>query len=368
MHGRRSTIRDVAARAGVSIKSVSRVVNDEPGVSTSLADRVREAIDELGYQHNLSASNLRRGNRRSRSIGLVLQDVSNPFEAALHRAVEVVARSTGSAVLAGSVEGDAVLERQLVTELTRRRVDGIVVMPTAADHAYLADERRLGMEVVFVDRPGVGLGADTVTADNRGGSRAGVAHLVAHGHRRIAFLGDDRSVATAVDRHAGYLDALDDAAIERDETIEVHGVGEAVLAHDAARRLLQSPDPPTAIFAARNFTAHGVIIALRELGARHRVAVVGFDDFPLADLLEPGLTVVAQDPHLIGTRAAELLFERLTAADARRAATAAAAMTTGTGTDDDDAPPDSREPSDAPYVNEVTGVRLIPRGSGEIPA
>jgi LacI family transcriptional regulator len=356
--GRRATIRDVAAMAGASIKTVSRVVNDEPGVSAELSARVKAAIDHLGYQHNLSASNLRRGNQRTDSIGLVLQDVSNPFEGALHHSIEQVARRHGIAVLAASVEGDGDRERQVLAELIRRRVDGVIVMPTPNDVGFLDEERDLGMQLVFVDRPANGIDADTVVADNRNGAALGVRHLVAAGHRRIAFLGDDRRLVTASQRHLGYLDALAEAGIDADAALQIDRVGDPSDAARATSRLFELTDPPTAIFAARNLTTQGVLTALRTLGLGRRVALVGFDDFPLADLLEPGVTVVAQDPRAIGARAAELLLERIARHDRRRARDAGRSTDAALGTEPDEVDP--------PSVHEVIAVTLLERGSGEI--
>lgn len=306
-----ATIRDVAALAGVSVKSVSRVVNGEPGVSPTLSAKVTRAIDQLGYRHNLAASSLRRSGQRTSSIGVAVQDASNPFSAALLRAVEDVARQRGVVVLAASVDGEVEREQQVLGELVKRRVDGIILMPTSRDHSHLADDRRLGMHFVFVDRPPVFFDSDAVLADNRGGAGRGVAHLIAHGHRRIAFLGDMTSLPTARARFAGYVDALDAAGIAVDDEIVAHDLSSAELAAAATERLLAVETPPTAIFTAQNLITVGVLRVLRAHGLRSSIAHVGFDDVELADLLEPGLSVIRQSPAHIGRVAAELLFARL---------------------------------------------------------
>ena len=177
-------MRDVAAVAGVSLKTVSRVVNREAGVSQPLEQRVREAVELLGYRPNVTASNLRRADRKTETIGLVLEDVSNPFSSAVHRAIEDVAAPHGTLVFAGSAEESAERERELLLAFVSRRVDGLIVIPVGDDQSLMLRERRFGRPIVFIDRVGAIPDADTVIADNRGGACAAVSHLAAHGHRR----------------------------------------------------------------------------------------------------------------------------------------------------------------------------------------
>ncbi|MGH8963878.1 MAG: substrate-binding domain-containing protein, partial [Actinomycetes bacterium] len=204
------------------------------------------------------------------------------------------------------------------------------------DQAYLADELPAGTPIVCVDREASNLAADSVITTNALGAAEGVRHLAAAGHRRIAFLGDRRSIRTARQRHAGYRDALGSLDLPVDPALVVHDLRESADADGAVTALLARPDSPTAIFAAQNLITMGVVRALRRLGAEHRIALVGFDDFVLADLLSPGVTVVAQDPVAIGRTAATLLFSRIAG---------------GTG---------------APDVRLVP-TTLIRRGSGELP-
>ena len=220
----RPTMRDVAALAGVSLKTVSRVINAEPAVSTDVQGRVLRAIAQLDYRPNLAASNLRRSGGKTATLGLVLEDLANPYSAAIIRAVEDTARPRGVTVVAGSVDEDPARERALAEDFISRRVDGLVVVPASTDHSYLASERRSGLPVVFVDRPPRNLDADAVVAANRDGAQAGVAHLIAAGHRRIAFIGDLPSISTAADRYAGYLDALGRAGLDDDPGLVRRGV------------------------------------------------------------------------------------------------------------------------------------------------
>jgi LacI family transcriptional regulator len=201
---RRPTMRDVAAVAGVSLSTVSRVVNGSPPVRPDLAEKVERAVEMLGYRHNLAARNLRRADRLSASIGLVFEDVSNPFFSAIHRGVEDVARARSVMTFAGSSDEQPDRERELAEALIARRVDGLVVVPAAGNHSYLAREIAAGLALVFVDRPPRFLDADTVLSDNLGGARAAVSHLLARGHRRVAFLGDQPEIFTAAERLRGY--------------------------------------------------------------------------------------------------------------------------------------------------------------------
>src|ERR671937_395385 len=208
---------DVAALAGVGLKTVSRVVNSERGVSPELEAKVRRAIEQLNYRRDANAATLRRLGRKTQTIGLVLEDVSNPFSSALHRAVEDAARERGVLVFAGSCDESADRERELIGSFRERRVDGIVVVPASHDHAYLYEERRAGTALVFVDRPASHLDADSVVSDNLGGAARAVSHLLEIGHRRIGFLGDLLSISTAKDRLRGYTHALQGAGIGVDD-------------------------------------------------------------------------------------------------------------------------------------------------------
>ena len=332
----RATMRDVAALAGVSLKTVSRVVNGAPTVDAGLAARVRRAAAQLNYRHNMTASNLRRGDRRSFMIGLMLEDISNPYSSSIYRAVEDVARGRGVVVLAGSLDEDPVRERELAATLVARRVDGLIVIPAGRDHSYLRDEQEMGMAVVFVDRPPALLPADSVMVDNRAGAIAAVRHLIGHGHRRIAFLGDLTSIATAQDRYAGYRETLREAGLTEDPSLVLHDLHTADAAEAVAISLLNRPGPPSALFSSQNLITLGTVRALRACGAQNRIAMVGFDDLPLADMLDPPVTVVSQDVVAIGTLAAQILFRRI---------------------DGDTSDVEAH----------IVPTRLIPRGSGEIP-
>ena len=302
-------MKQVAALAGVSLATVSRVVNGGPSVRADLAARVHEAVELLGYRHNLTASSLRRADRLSASIGLIFEDVANPFFSAVHRGVEEVARERGVLTFAGSSDERPERERELAESFSARRVDGLIIAPAATDHSYLQRDREAGVALVFVDRPASFVDADVVLSDNVGGARAAVSHLVDHGHRRIAFLGDRPDLHTATERLRGYREALARHGIREEATLIRCRARARLRPH--ARAAARRGPARRALFTSQNLITIDAVRAIHDLRLQREVALVGFDDVALADVVEPGLTVIAQDPTALGRSAAELLFSRL---------------------------------------------------------
>jgi LacI family transcriptional regulator len=267
---------------------------------------VVRAIATLGYRPNDIARSLRR-RQRARTIGLVIEDVRNPFYSTIARAVEEVAREQRYMVIVGSSDENAVAERKLVGTLMERRVSGLLLVPAGRDHRYLEVELSLGMPVVFLDRPAGNVEADTILIDNIGGARAATEHLLAQGHRRIGVVGDPPTISTIAERVAGFQQAYARSGLSLDESLIRVGARDVLEAEAAVRELLALADPPTAIFATNNRACVGALRALRQDG--DRAALVGFDDFELADLLS--VTVIRHQPREMGRRAVELLFARL---------------------------------------------------------
>ncbi|MGH3374925.1 MAG: LacI family DNA-binding transcriptional regulator [Actinoallomurus sp.] len=330
------TMRDVARQAGVGLATVSRVINGKPGVAPELVQRVNETALALGYRHDVTASSLRRADRRTATIALVLEDVANPFSSALHRAVEDAAREEDILVLAGSSDEHSGRERELIDAFTSRRVDGLIVLPTAEADEQLAAVRRHGTPIVCADRTVDIDRVDTVTVDNRHGTWAAVRRLRALGHRRIAFLGDLTSIWTARQRYEGFAGEHAEAEAPIEARLVHRDLHDAGAARAVIAGLLAGADPPTAVFAAQNLLTIGARRALQERGLQDEVALIGFDDFPVADMLTPGISVVSQDPVGVGRTAARLLLGRLKGDD------------------------------DRPARHAVVPTRYIPRGSGEI--
>jgi LacI family transcriptional regulator len=307
---RRPTMADVAREVGVSAKTVSRVLNEDGYASEQTREQVLAAVAKLGFQPNLMARNIRVGGPDT-TIGLVVPDLANPFFGAVARSIEDTVRDRGLTLLVGSSADDPDRERSLTDKFLARRVSVLMVVPSVgADHSHLKAHRTAGLPVVFIDRPGAGLATDSVVSSNRDGSHEGVAHLIAHGHRRIGFIGDlPTKLYTRRERLAGYRAALQEAEIAYDRSL-------VVSAHDqqgaeaATAKLLDLADPPTALYAGNNIMALGIVAELAR-SKRKDVAFVAFDDVSLAEALEPALTVVAQDPGEIGRTAATTALARL---------------------------------------------------------
>lgn len=330
----RPTLRDVATLAGVSMKTASRVINGETRVNATLALNVRRAAEVLDYRPNLTARNLRRSDGFTHTLGVVLFDVSNAFSSSLQRAIEDVASARHIVVISSSVDEDPQRERENALALVARQVDGLVIVPAGDDQSYLAREQQLGLKMVFVDRVPQLLRADAVVGDNHGGAYRAVTHLVRRGHERIAFLGDRDYIGTLKERRRGYFDALNDAGLAQDPRLVITNLHTTSTIAQAVTTLM-ADDPPTALFTAQNFITIESIRTLKRLNVDDCVALVGFDDFDTSDLLRPAITVVSQNPKVMGSLAAQLLLQRI----------------------DGDA---------SAYETHVVPVILIERGSGEL--
>ncbi len=304
---KRPTLRDVSELAGVSIKTVSRVVNEDPAVTPATAARVRAAIAELGFQPNPVARSLRVG--RDDAIGLIVENIADPFFAEVCSAVEEVAREHGMFVVIASAGYAPENEQLVVSGLANRRVAGLIITPTAGDHSYLQYER-VRCPVVFVDRPPIQYDSDTVLVDNEGGARMATKHLIAHGHQRIAFVGDRLHVYTTRLRYQGFRAAMVEAGIPIDETLVRVDLPSSDTATAAMMQVLGLEPGPTAVLSANARTSLGVVQALHQAG-RTDVAHVSFDDVQAAASLSPPVTAIYQDPQRMGRKATELLLDRI---------------------------------------------------------
>ncbi|WP_432542207.1 LacI family DNA-binding transcriptional regulator [Kineococcus sp. SYSU DK002] len=316
--GRPPTMRDVAEHAGVSISTVSRVVNAEKYVDAGTREKVEAAVAALGFLRNESARTLRPG-QRTATIALVVEDLTNPFSAELAHGVELVAAAAGYVVLLLSTGRDATgdrdgaREQEIVAELLRRRVDGVLMVPGADDRAgrYAALAERA--PVVFVDRLPQGVRGDVVLLDNIGGSRRLTRWLLERGHRRIAYVGGDRGSGTGAKRFAGYRAALKAAGVPEDRELLRFSQHSSEEARTATEDLLALPAPPTAIFCDNNRMTVGALLAVHR--ARADVVIGGFDTVELAEVLVDRVALVTYDPVDVGRRAATLLVERMGGSD-----------------------------------------------------
>lgn len=311
----RVTIRDVAAQAGVSINTVSRVLNGRPDVKPSTRDRVQQVIAELGYRPNRLARSLI--GRSSRMVGLVVTDCTNPNTA---RQIQVIQRelaAAGYAVLIFDTQEDAAAEQAAIDLLLEQVADGVILTPASNHSGGLAS---LGKQLPLVllnretEEPA---DCDIVLNDNAGGARAATAHLIALGHRRIGYVTARKAVSTVRDRLAGYRDALIEADLPADDRLVVRAEITVEDASAATRSLLDRSERPTAILAYNDLMAVGVLAALTDAGPRvpDDIALVGYDDIAYAPYLSVPLTTVRQQTQRMGRTAASLLLERFGGAE-----------------------------------------------------
>jgi LacI family transcriptional regulator len=335
-------LQDVANDAGVSLRTASRVLNDDPKVSEATREKVRSVIRALNYAPDVMARSLRAG--RDDAVGLVVESVADPFFSELVGAVELASSGTSTSVLIASTHGDPARERDLVEQMVRRRVSGLIIAPTDADHSWLRPIAT-GTPVVLVDRDAPEVSADVVAIDDHAATVAAVEHLAAHGHRRIAYVGDRPAVATSRARLAGFTDAMAarglpvpaahlraDCPDPRSAAAATH----ALLAGDSGPSggsAGSAGSAPTAIISAATRCSLGVVPALHAAG-RTDVALVALGDFAMADALTPGVTVLDHPAAEIGRAAAARVAARLAAPE-------------------------------LPVVTELVPVTLVPRGSGE---
>jgi LacI family transcriptional regulator len=310
-----SRLLDVAQAAGVSLRTASRVLNDDPRVAPDTRQRVQEAMLELRFEPDAMARSLRAGT--DTAIGFVVESIADPFFAEVIDAVEQEMSRHGRPVLVTSTRRDPEWERDVIGRMMQRRVAGLLICPTSDDHSWL-DTRRV--PIVLIDRPAPGLSADLVEIDDHRAAFEAVAHLIAHGHRRIAYVGDTPAIPTSAARLRGYRDALAHHGIEVDgqlvhcECATSQAAAEAVSALIGGSRppaaIPPAAIPPTAILSATTRASLGVVPALHSAG-RTDIALVSFGDFPMADALRPAVTVVNHPGHEVGRAAAARLLARL---------------------------------------------------------
>lgn len=308
------TVRDVAALAGVSPMTVSRTMAGGANVRPEVQDRVREAVEKLGYRPNQSARNTRL-RKPTGLIGVAVTNLDNPYYGRFALGIQDVASAHGRHIVVGSSGEDPALEGQLLNEFAGRQLEGLILVP-AGNGIDAGSTRKLGgLPLVLATRTIEGVECDAVLVDDVNGAAAGTTALLADGHQRIGFLGDAGGISTARRRFEGFRQALDNAGVVFDSRLLVE-VRDSAAAGEAVARLLAAPEAPTAFFSANNRTTVGALRAIcewrgRGLPGRGVPALASFDDVELADLLGIPLSVMSHDPRELGATAARLLFERL---------------------------------------------------------
>jgi LacI family transcriptional regulator len=308
-----ASIRDVAARAGVSVGTVSNVLNRPERVAEGTRQAVLAAINELGFVRNESARHLRAGH--SRVLGLVVLDVTNPFFTDVARGVEDTANGAGLAVILCNSDDDPAKESHYLNLLEEQRVQGILITPVTAATDRLDLLRGRGTPVVLLDRRASDDAQCSVAVDDVLGGELAVAHLIAQGHERIAFVGGPFTIRQVQERHQGAVQAMRAADRDPDELLLVETAALNVAAgRDAAARLAGARSEPTAVFCANDLLALGVLQEVTRRGLRvpHDIAIVGYDDIEFAAAAAVPLTSVRQPRHLLGRTAAEMVIEEAT--------------------------------------------------------
>lgn len=303
------TIYDVARAAGVSVATVSRVLNHHRGVRPGTREQVMRAVRELNYQPNLIASALMTG--QTRTVGLLVPDISNPFFAEICRGVEDAGAERGFSLVICNTDERLDLEAQKVNLLRKKAVDGIIFASAEVGDANIVELQQAGYPIVLISREVDGIEANSVSVDDFQGGYLATKHLIGLGHRRIAHLAGPLRTRPGLYRKKGYEAALEQADIEVDPALIAAGEFNLQSGRAMARALLERlPEPPTAVFAGNDLIAIGAIKELRQAGLRvpADVSVVGYDHTALAEVADPPLTSIAQPMHEMGRRAMELLL------------------------------------------------------------
>ena len=306
------TMKDVARAAGVSIATVSASINGTARVSEKLSRRIRDAIESVGYTPHGIARSLRRGH--TKSIGLVVGDISNPFFTSLAKAVETRASAAGYQLILANSDEDPNRESCLLELLREQRVAGIMLAPAGHDSPYLSNRRRIAsIPVILVDRHLPHSGLDAVVVDNVSAARVVTDYLIRLKHTRIAIVVGREHLWTTEQRVRGYRESLEAAGLALDPGLEVTADSQIDGAYLATQRLLTLPSPPTAIFATNNLMMLGTIGAALDMGFRcpEHVSIAGIDDFPWISAIRPQLTTVWQPIEEMGTQAVDQLLRRI---------------------------------------------------------
>ncbi len=306
-----STIADVARRAGVSKMTVSRVINDSGYISQETRERVEQAIAELGYIPNALARSLRF--KQTRTIALILTDITNPYFTTIARGVEDVASEQGFSVIFCNTDESDREEAEYVNVLLQKQVDGLLLVPTSSTEEAIAPIREQGLPFVLLDRYIPGALVDSVRGDSLQGAYRMMQYLLGLGHRRIAVLSGPADVTTSIDRMEGARRALYDAGLALDPAQVYYGPFSLEGGYVMATQALAADPRPTAVYAMNNFIAMSTLRAAREIGLRvpEDLSVVTFDDLPAAFVAEPFLTVTEQPAYEMGQQATALLLDRL---------------------------------------------------------
>jgi DNA-binding LacI/PurR family transcriptional regulator len=302
------SIKDVARLARVSHSTVSRALSHSTVVNDKTADRIRRIAREVGYRPNSIGRSL--ATNRTRTIGVVVTTVADPFVSEVIAGVEEVAHGRDYAVFLANSNADPAREIAVVRSFQDRRVDAVMVMASRVGGLYMHLLAELNVPIVLIDNQNPGAFAHSISIDDRGGARLAMEHLTGLGHRRIAYIGDRNGMQSDIDRMAGYAEFRERGI---DHSLVAYGDGRAAGGLAAMETLLALKDRPTAVFCYNDMTAMGALRALHAARVRvpGEISIVGFDDLPITPFLEPPLTTIRQPKADMGRRAAGILMELL---------------------------------------------------------
>lgn len=309
------TVKDVAEHAGVSIATVSRVVNQSEDVSQELREKVLQAVEELGYHPSRTAQRLRA--RKSLVIGLIISDIQNPFFTSVVRGIEDVAHQQDYSIILCNSDEDPEKEKLYIDVMRSEEVAGLIISSTSQVTEYINRLLDSGIPVVAMDRSIKHQQVDIVSVENVLGAYEAVSYLIQKGHQWIGFIGLPMNLTTGVERREGYINALKDHGLKPVEELMCIGDARQEGGFNCATDLLEGGRPLTALFASNNLMTLGALGAIRSQGLRvpEDVSLIGFDDMPWAQYLNPPLTVVSQPTYELGKQSAELLLKRISHPD-----------------------------------------------------
>ena len=308
-----ASLQEVAQRAKVSIATVSRVLNKSDKVVPETRAAVEQALLDLGYRPSRVARRLRMSSGRAHLVGLIIPDIQNPFYAEIARGVEDAAYASQYALILCNSDENLDKERFYLDVMQAESVDGIVLPPFDDTDVGVVEMVKTGIPVVCVDRSHGKVKTDLVEVDNYQGALEAVRHLIDKGHKSIALIEGRTQVSTSRERRRGYLDALAASGIAVRKDLMRAGDFKQESGRVLAHELLDLRKPPTALFVCNNLMTVGALAAFHQRGLRvpQEVALVGFDDLPWAEALDPPPTVVRQPAYEVGKQAMELLLKRI---------------------------------------------------------
>jgi len=305
------TIKDIAKKVGVSPSTVSRVMRGMPNVHPHTKKKVLKTAKKLGYFLDGSARAIVK--KQTKTVGISVSDISNPFYPPLIRGIENTINKFGYSIILCNTDEDPVKEERYLRVMLEKRVDGLIISPTNSQVSLLKSFKVRGIPIVCIDRRLEDIDADTVTVDNVHGAFIAVEHLIKLGHKRIGIITGSREATTTQGRLKGYINALKQYKIDINKSLIVEGNSTIEGGIKATEALLKLKSPPTAIFSSNNLMTIGAYITLKRLKKNipKDVAVIGFDDLEWAEALDPPLTAISQPTYTIGATAGQLLMQRL---------------------------------------------------------